>query len=483
MKLKKTLVSVCCTVSLVLTGLSGISLNSFAALPYDLNDPSFDCMWASDPALPESERKLYWYEKGKRQGIYGSPGNVWYDGTERGREIYDPRSDAWYWLDALRPEYDGAKAVNKEVYMPYVFQNDAELRNDQAELAKAAAGSDASSGTQGLTQQVIDAVNNGTGKWVRYNSEGKMIKGWYTEDGSIKADQKGNVYFYDEQTGLMAKGNIVINGVSYHFDERTGVLDGSSGGSETYDTGDLTAIRNAAGQYAIEGDISLNGSGNGYHAKFVFSNGGAASFSFGIQYDVNSGNANARGKCALMIENATPTWQDYKWFDINVGETNGTAHLMLSVDTDAGVAYCYKDGQLIGSFSNENLKVADRNNVGIRAEGAVDDQSTITADFRNVRVKYQYYNGTRITYRGTGKYVSTSNSIVTCNAIQGSGAGADDKWGNKEVYLHSNINGVNKGSNSPGSGDWDVANGVQAYVFYLNGYVSGAFEGGEEEVK
>jgi len=33
----------------------------------------------------------YWYENGVRQGTTG-----------RGKEIYDPKSDAWYWLDAVQ---------------------------------------------------------------------------------------------------------------------------------------------------------------------------------------------------------------------------------------------------------------------------------------------------------------------------------------------------------------------------------------------
>ena len=49
--------------------------------------------------------KDYWYENGVRQGTEG-----------RGKEIYDPESDAWYWLDAIQ---GGAKAVDKEVYMDY----------------------------------------------------------------------------------------------------------------------------------------------------------------------------------------------------------------------------------------------------------------------------------------------------------------------------------------------------------------------------
>ena len=138
----------------------------------------------------------YWYELGFRQGIAGDPKNI-FDGLyglERGREIYDPESDAWYWLDCV---YDGAKAVNKEVWMPYLFQND-----------------------------LVYGLNK-TGKWVRYDAEGRMVKGWFTvseEYAEIYPEQAGNTYYYDLMTGQMYKGDHMIDGVLYHFDRRNGVL-------------------------------------------------------------------------------------------------------------------------------------------------------------------------------------------------------------------------------------------------------------------
>ena len=104
------------------------------------------------------------------------------DGTIRGREIYDPKSDGWYWLDAI---YDGAKAVNKEVWMPYIYQNE----NPKTE-----------------------------GKWVRYDGNGKMIKGWYYD-----AEQRKTVY-YDLITGAMVKGTRYIDGKTCTFDMVTGAL-------------------------------------------------------------------------------------------------------------------------------------------------------------------------------------------------------------------------------------------------------------------
>ena len=73
--------------------------------------------------------KDYWYENGVKQGTTG-----------RGKEIYDPDSDAWCWLDA---DQGGAKAVSKDVY------------------------------------QESDG-----GKWVRYDENGRMIKGENCQNGN-----------------------------------------------------------------------------------------------------------------------------------------------------------------------------------------------------------------------------------------------------------------------------------------------------------
>lgn len=120
------------------------------------------------------DRKNYWSEDGVRQGTEG-----------RGKEIYNPMTDAWYWLDAVQ---DGAVAVSKDVYQ------------------------------ESYAGQFADR-EDGTGKWVRYNSVGRMVKGW---DYSQRFD--GKVYYFDPITGAMAKGTAVIDGVTYEFDRETGVL-------------------------------------------------------------------------------------------------------------------------------------------------------------------------------------------------------------------------------------------------------------------
>lgn len=138
--------------------------------------------------------KSYWYENGVKQGCPGDPKNIWDTvyGVERGREIYDPKSDAWYWLDAC---YDGAAAKNKEVWMPYVFQSD------------------------------LESGKNKQGKWVRYDDKGKMIKGAFHSSKFW--------YYYDGWTGGMYHGkyamtldnNLIVSGVGVMtFDNTTGIL-------------------------------------------------------------------------------------------------------------------------------------------------------------------------------------------------------------------------------------------------------------------
>ena len=127
---------------------------------------------------------LYWYEEDVKQGVEGDKKNI-IDATynvERGREIYDPETDAWYWLDA---NAGGAVARDKEVWMPYIFQED------------------------------LLTGANPEGKWVRYDEYGRMIKGWYANDNGT--------YYYDLVTGAMYKGEKVINEKTYFFDELTGI--------------------------------------------------------------------------------------------------------------------------------------------------------------------------------------------------------------------------------------------------------------------
>ena len=112
----------------------------------------------------------YWYENGVKQGLEG-----------RGKEIFDPGTNAWYWLDSID---GGKKATNKDLYQ--------ESKAD-------------------------DAGN--IGKWVRYDANGHMVKGWDTN--------ANGTYYFDPVYGTMAKGYHVIDGKLYCFDKGTGIGSGA----------------------------------------------------------------------------------------------------------------------------------------------------------------------------------------------------------------------------------------------------------------
>ncbi len=119
--------------------------------------------------------KDYWYENYVRQGYSA-------DATYRGKEIFDPSTNAWYWLDNVQ---NGAKAVSKDVYQESLAGDWGDYTGDDGQRY---------------------------GKWVRYDENGHMIKGWSAD----------NQYYFDPVYGTMAKGSAVIDGVEYYFDTATG---------------------------------------------------------------------------------------------------------------------------------------------------------------------------------------------------------------------------------------------------------------------
>lgn len=142
---------------------------------------------ADEPKADHAQAPLNGWvtEQGKR---------YWFDHgvMARSKEVFDPGSKAWYWIDA-----DGTMARNKDVY----------LRSGR--------------------------------KWVRYDSNGHMVKGedcrygaWYDFDPVTGAMRYGFVYhdagqkwvFYDRVTGRMAKGQQPIDGHWYYLDPVTGAV-------------------------------------------------------------------------------------------------------------------------------------------------------------------------------------------------------------------------------------------------------------------
>lgn len=102
-------------------------------------------------------------QKDNYNGWYYENGQAyWYDNgvLARSKEVYDPQTDAWYWFEA-----DGTMARDKDVFI------------------------------------VLNA--DGTGKWTRYDSDGRMVKG--------ESYKNGAWYYFDLTTGAMAKGLLIFH--------------------------------------------------------------------------------------------------------------------------------------------------------------------------------------------------------------------------------------------------------------------------------
>ena len=154
---------------------------ALTAVPYNVLADEVIAEWREENGVK------YWYENGVRQGVkYREDGSI--DASYRGKEIYDPSSNAWYWLDCVQ---NGAVAKDKDVYQE---------------------------------SQADDAGN--IGKWVRYDADGHMVKGW--------SEKNGNRYYFDLVYGTMAKGDVDIDGVHYYFNKDTGILES---GGQTDDDG------------------------------------------------------------------------------------------------------------------------------------------------------------------------------------------------------------------------------------------------------
>ena len=154
---------------------------ALTAVPYNVLADEVIMEWREENGVK------YWYENGVRQGVkYREDGSI--DASYRGKEIYDPSSGAWYWLDCVQ---NGAVAKGKDVYQE---------------------------------SQADDAGN--IGKWVRYDADGHMVKGWSEKDG--------NKYYFDLVYGTMAKGDTDIDGIHYYFNKDTGILES---GGQTDDDG------------------------------------------------------------------------------------------------------------------------------------------------------------------------------------------------------------------------------------------------------
>ena len=178
----------------------------------------------------------------------------------------------------------------------------------------------------------------------------------------------------------------VTDGKKYTYTVRScgkGVLGkySSKGLSITYEP--KRTIANTKSAYTIEADVTLKGSGTGYHAKLLACTPTSA-VSFGIQYDAHAV-APYTGKTAFLIENVhSNNAGGQQYVRTGLGARNKKFRLMLAVMTN-GTCDVYVDGVKVGSVKNPNLA---GETVYLRVEASARlNGDSVQATFSNIKLK------------------------------------------------------------------------------------------------
>lgn len=200
----------------------------------------------------------------------------------------------------------------------------------------------------------------------------------------------------------------------------------------------------------IEADITMKGSGSGYHAKLVACTPTSA-VSWGIQYDVESRYEFAKKKPAVMFENVEHNGaggQTYYWPYKKALKKGKTYHLMLAVDKK-GYTTVYLNYKKMGKYRNVGLSNEDL--VYIRCEGSArKNGDKVDASFGNIRLKS---NGHEVHSAKSNNWAS----FTSCKSIKAK------KVSNKPtITVKGKLTGLTPNQ------DWDSAyesvSGIMQYV-------------------
>lgn len=185
--------------------------------------------------VEESNGTTYWYEDGVRS-------------NKRNCEIYDPDTDAWYWIAK-----DGTKTRNTVLWISdsrkwVYYDADGKMAHGEAYLSYDSehTGWYYFDDITGAMIHGMKYVSSNGGKWVYYDAvTGQMCygeqyvdydaehTGWYLFDEVTGAMFHGDTYVrssggkwvrYDHTTGIMVKGLQRFDGSWYYFDLVTGAM-------------------------------------------------------------------------------------------------------------------------------------------------------------------------------------------------------------------------------------------------------------------
>jgi len=208
-------------------------------------------------------------------------------------------------------------------------------------------------------------------------------------------------------------------------------------------------IKNVPGDYAIQTDVELNGSGSGFHAKLIVATASAAT-SFGIQFDRHT-IAPYTAKAAFMVENIRSNYaggQDYSW--IGQSALGVTTRLMLAFQKKTGKVTMYINGYPVASVKNPSLR---NKQVYLRVEGSARKRGdAVSATFRDIKLKR---NGKyKKNYKWKYEIFNTGKGL-TADVVSFSRK-------DKSIVISGKLGGISRNQ------DWDSAyNSVSSVVQFL----------------
>lgn len=205
-------------------------------------------------------------------------------------------------------------------------------------------------------------------------------------------------------------------------------------------------IENTESEFAIEADVTLTGSGTGYHAKLVACTPLSA-VSFGLQHDVFA-EGQYGGETAFLVENVANNNKNGQTYTrAGYGLLDHNYKLLLTVSKD-GVCDFYVNGAKVKTVNNPLLA---GKMIYLRVEGSARlNGDSVIANFSNIKVKgHGIYDPEKVW--GTHNFDTNSTIHSTDNFAK-----------NKSVFISGTISGLTS------SQDWDSAyEGVSGIIQFV----------------
>lgn len=183
---------------------------------------------------------------------------------------------------------------------------------------------------------------------------------------------------------------------------------------------------------SIQADVTLTGSGTGYHAKLLVQTPKSA-VSFGLQFDT-AGPDEYRNETAFIFENIYSNNQGEQVYSrTGFAELNHTYNILLAVQ-DNGTVQAYVDQVLVGEVNNPEL--IDQH-LTLSLEGSARlNKDSVDAVFSNIKIKDSNGYNENIVWKSNIKETNDGIKVISSD---------------EEIRIVGTIEGLSENE------DWDSA--------------------------